>query len=104
MVGTEMVTLVSAADILRLRTSIKYVGRSFIQMKRKGVDYCPVIMRYATVKRELAHDRRMVTYILFGQEFLGQMVYRPGPQAKIAHTPMCTPLKRLCLSKISEIE
>ena len=36
MVGTEMVTLVSSADILGLRTSIKYVGRSFIQMKRKG--------------------------------------------------------------------
>ena len=36
MVGAEMVTLVSSPDILGLRTSIKYVSRSFIQMKRKG--------------------------------------------------------------------
>ena len=31
-------------------------------MKRKGVAYCPLIMRYATVKGELAQDRCLVTY------------------------------------------
>ena len=35
MVGTKVVTLVSSKDIPGLRTSIKYVSRSFIQMKRK---------------------------------------------------------------------
>ena len=78
MVGMEMVTLVSSADILGdlgLRTSNKYFGISFIQMKRKGVEYCPVIMRYATVKREIAQDRCMVTYAQFGQAFLEQMVF-----------------------------
>ena len=109
MVGMEMVTLVSSADILGdlgLRTSNKYFGISFIQMKRKGVEYCPVIMRYATVKREIPQDRCMVTYAQFGQAFLEQMVFTappPPPQAKIAQTAMYTPLKRLlCLSKISD--
>ena len=37
-----------------------------IWMQRKGVNYCPVIMRYATVKRELAQDRCIVTYVQFG--------------------------------------
>ena len=64
-----MVTLVSSVDILGLRTRMKCVGRSFIQMKRKGVDYYPVIMRYATVKRELAQDRCMITCVEFGQDF-----------------------------------
>ena len=67
-----------------------------IWMQRKGVDYCPVIMRYATVKRELAQDRLLLMYNL-GNNFFGQMVYRPLWQ-KIARTP----LKRLCLAKISE--
>ena len=67
-----------------------------IWMQRKGVDYCPVIMRYATVKRELAQDRLLLMYNL-GNKFFGQMVYRPLWQ-KIARTP----LKRLCLAKISE--
>ena len=112
MVGMEMVTLVSSADILGdlgLRTSNKYFGISFIRMKRKGVEYCPVIMRYATVKRAIAQDRCMVTYAQFGQAFLEQMVFTvaapppPPSQAKIAQTAMYTPLKRLlCLSKISD--
>ena len=79
MVGMEMVTLVSSADILGLRTSIKYVGRSFIQMKRKGVDYYPVIMRYATVKRELAQDRCMITCVEFGQDFFWANAPPPPP-------------------------
>ena len=65
----------------------------------KGVDYYPVIMRYATVKRELAQDRCMITCVEFGQDFFWANVPPSPAKAKIAHTPMCTPLKRLCLCK-----
>ena len=63
-------------------------------MKRKGVDYCPVIMRYATVKRELAQDSFIVTYMYnLRNTFLGKWFTAhppPPPPGKIAHTPICT--------------
>ena len=52
-------------------------------MKRKGVDYCPEIMRYATVKRELAQDSFMVTYMYnLRKTFLGKW-FTPPPPAKL---------------------
>ena len=59
-------------------------------MKRKGVDYCPVIMRYATVKRELAQDSFMVTYMYnLRKTFLGKWFPPPPPtpQAKLPIRP-----------------
>ena len=53
-------------------------------MKRKGVDYCPEIMRYATVKRELAQDSFIFTYMYnLRNTFLGKWFTPPPPQAKL---------------------
>ena len=57
-------------------------------MKRKGVDYCPVIMRYATVKRGLAQDSFMVTYMynlrktILGKWFTATPTPPPPPPGK----------------------
>ena len=56
-------------------------------MKRKGVDYCPEIMRHATVKRELAQDSFMVTYMYhLRKTFLGKW-FTPPPPAKLPIRP-----------------
>ena len=56
-------------------------------MKRKGVDYYPVIMRYATVKRELAQHSFMVTYMYnLSKTFLGKwFTPPPGKNCPYAH-------------------
>ena len=96
MVGTEMVTLVSSADILGLRTSIKYVGRSFIQMKRKG----SIIVPWSWGTSQLRESsRRIDAWLLrynLGKNFLGQVVYRqppplPLPPCKKLPIHLCVP-------------
>ena len=79
MVRTKMVTLVSSADIPGLRTSIKYVGRSFIQMKRKGSIIVPCSRGTSQLRES---SRRIGAWLLrynLGKNFLGQVVYRPPP-------------------------
>ena len=108
MVGTEMVTLVSSADILGLRTSIK-LNKSvehLFRWKGKG----SIIVPWSWGTPQLREGSRrivswlLICYVQFEEDYFGQMVYRhphppPPHQAKIAYTPICTPLKRRCLSR-----